>query len=264
MRSGYRTIIQHVYEHGLVTSPRGDKTRECLDVIIDLADPTDSLPVDVGRAVNPAVGIVEAVQLIGALSVPDLMRTVQPRLADFFEPDGRQWGAYGERIGSQLLSVERKLMADPDSRQAVITLWDPWKDNALGKRDYPCTTMLQFLIRGGKLILHVTMRSNDVYWGLTYDVFQFTQLQLSLATALGLEPGHYHHHAVSLHIYERDELALSQITAPQVPRSAAPYLGVGRRGDDMEAIISRARDIALGRPLIEPTQSERRYVDALS
>jgi thymidylate synthase len=47
------------------------------------------------------------------------------------------------------------------------------------------------------------MRSNDVWLGAAYDFFQFTQVQIALASVLGIEPGKYAHHVGSLHIYEQ-------------------------------------------------------------
>ena len=48
------------------------------------------------------------------------------------------------------------------------------------------------------------MRSNDLWMGFPYDVFQFTCLQTLLAMELDVELGTYTHVAGSLHLYERD------------------------------------------------------------
>ena len=47
------------------------------------------------------------------------------------------------------------------------------------------------------------MRSNDVWLGAAYDFFQFTRVQIAMASVLGIEPGKYVHHVGSLHIYEQ-------------------------------------------------------------
>jgi thymidylate synthase len=47
------------------------------------------------------------------------------------------------------------------------------------------------------------MRSNDVIFGLTYDLPWFVRLQRLAAEAVGLPVGAYSHQASSLHIYER-------------------------------------------------------------
>lgn len=221
MRDGYVTIARALQRHGTPVSPRGVPTREFIDAVIHLLDPHDSLPTDVGRAVNPAIGAVEALQLIGGLSDPALMLKVTPNFGQFMDA-GIFHGAYGPRVRPQLDAALTKLKSDRDTRQAVVTLWDPLHDNVPGMHDYPCTVMLQWMIRDDKLIAHTTMRSNDVWWGLAYDVFQFTQLQLTMCNMLGVEPGSYFHHAVSLHLYERDVESVDALHAPRT--SAARFV----------------------------------------
>ena len=48
------------------------------------------------------------------------------------------------------------------------------------------------------------MRSNDVWMGFPYDVFQFTCMQILMSMELGVEIGTYTHIAGSLHLYERN------------------------------------------------------------
>lgn len=203
MRTGYVEVCRRVLEDGRDVAPRGLRTREVLDAVIILEDPTDALPIGVGRKLNVAIAVAEALQLVGGVSYPNMMRKIARSFGDF--TDGEVFhGAYGPRLRPQLGRIVDILKDDPDSRQAVVTIWDPLHDQQGGVRDTPCTVMLQFLIRDNRLILHTTMRSNDVWWGLAYDAFQFTTLQLAMADVLQLEPGPYHHHAVSLHAYERD------------------------------------------------------------
>jgi thymidylate synthase len=51
--------------------------------------------------------------------------------------------------------------------------------------------------------MSVYMRSNDVWLGAAYDFFQFTRVQIAMASVLGIKPGKYVHHVGSLHIYEQ-------------------------------------------------------------
>jgi thymidylate synthase len=51
--------------------------------------------------------------------------------------------------------------------------------------------------------MSVYMRSNDVWLGAAYDFFQFTRVQIAMASILGIEPGTYGHHVGSLHLYEQ-------------------------------------------------------------
>jgi len=68
--------------------------------------------------------------------------------------------------------------------------------------DVPCTLTLQFMIRNDKLDMIVSMRSNDLLWGFSYDINQFAYIQKLLAGVLNVKLGQYIHHSNSLHIYD--------------------------------------------------------------
>jgi thymidylate synthase len=70
---------------------------------------------------------------------------------------------------------------------------------------------MQFILRRGLLDAIVVMRSNDVIWGLPYDMFLFTFLQEMMAVELGVDVGRYHHFAASLHLYEKHRSRAVQI-----------------------------------------------------
>jgi thymidylate synthase len=74
--------------------------------------------------------------------------------------------------------------------------------------------MIQFFLRRDKLVMHVTMRSNDAWWGTPHDWGQFSQLQLAVASILGVEAAEYYHHAISFHLYERDFKKIDGLTPP--------------------------------------------------
>lgn len=99
--------------------------------------------------------------------------------------------------------VKNMLSDNPETRQAVIHI--KTADNTSSK-DVNCTVCLQFLIRDNKLYLTVYMRSNDLWLGFPYDVFQFTAMQILMSMELGIELGTYTHIDGSLHLYERNLL----------------------------------------------------------
>lgn len=201
--NGYVDLVQHVLKYGKEVAPRGMKTREIEDAIIRIDDVYNTLPLGVGRGTVPGIGAVEACQLIAGASTPKLVIAIGPQFANYTEDNGLFHGAYGIRTQSQYAPVVERLKADPDTRQAVVTIWNPELDLLANKRDYPCTILHQFRIRNNKLNMSVYMRSNDVWLGAAYDFFQFTRVQLAIASILGIEPGTYHHHVGSLHIYEQ-------------------------------------------------------------
>lgn len=144
-----------------------------------------------------------------------------------FANDGYAHGAYGYRLSrgmdnapdelldkvegkpcnTQISALITLLSEQPNTRQAVLSLWHPHDllhAVARDKNDLPCTIGLVFSLRDGKLNLSAFMRSNDLWLGLPYDVFCFTGLQILIALALKVQVGWYQHHAHSLHVYDRN------------------------------------------------------------
>jgi thymidylate synthase len=201
--NGYVDLVQHVLKHGKEAAPRGMKTREIEDAVIRIDDVHNTLPLGVGRGTVAGIGAVEACQLLAGVSMPKLVMEIGPQFKNYTEDNGLFHGAYGLRTVDQYGPIIERLKNDPDSRQAVVTIWDPKLDLLPSKRDYPCTILHQFRIRDNKLNMSVYMRSNDVWLGAAYDFFQFTRVQIAMASVLGIKPGKYTHHVGSLHIYEQ-------------------------------------------------------------
>lgn len=210
LRDGYRELVEWVFTCGRDVAPRGQRTQEILNATVTLTDPTQALPVGIGRKPNLAIGAGEAIQLVGGFTDPEMMVSIAKSFERFLD-GGVLAGAYGPRIRNQLPVVVDRLRADTDSRQAVAEVSRPDDFAGVPTRDVPCTKDFHFFIRGGALEMIASMRSNDVWLGVAYDFFQFTQLQLSVAKALGIPCGPYHHHADSLHIYERDLEAAGEL-----------------------------------------------------
>lgn len=241
-RIGYHDLLDLVRGYGEIerSSPRGLPTRDAGPTCVVLLTPSDSLPTGVGRAVSPRVAAAEAVQLVGGFSDPRLLPGPFDR---FKEDDGSLHGAYGPRVRDQLRHVVRKLVGDPDTRQAVVTIWDPARDND-PHPDIPCTVTIAFRLVRDRLRMRVVMRSQDVWLGTPYDWFQFAQLQLTLARVLGVGVGVYHHVTLSTHIYEPDLELVDEVTVGEyhAPEVDTPE-GFGRPGDDLTAVMSRALDL---------------------
>lgn len=266
---------------GLEVAPRGFKTLELRPALLRLTDPYDALATKVNRAnLSAEVAALEALQLIGGCSMPELLFAAAPSFRKFFNHDEDRFdGAYGPRVYDQLEDVVTRLKADPDSRQAVVTIYNEADLYRAESRDYPCTLSLHFMVRDGKLCLHTTMRSNDAWLGFPYDIFQFTQLQVSVANALGLVAGDYTHLANSFHVYEPNYDAVDDLGpfryAPDgdfEPSDTEPFhvdqlYGIGRLGMPMHQIQNRARLILEGNDGLlndGPTGSEMWYVNQIA
>lgn len=115
------------------------------------------------------------------------------------------WCIHDKYTFDQWEMVKTLLKQDANSRQAIIHIKEPRDLVKRPSKDVNCTMTLQFLIRDGKLNLITTMRSNDLWLGLPYDVFNFTCMQIQMAMELGVGIGNYYHNAGSLHLYEHDK-----------------------------------------------------------
>jgi thymidylate synthase len=104
--------------------------------------------------------------------------------------------------------VKKLLSEDSNTRQAVLHI----KTAELNKsKDVNCTVCCQFFIRDKKLYMTTYMRSNDLWMGFPYDVFQFTAMQILMSMQLGIELGTYTHIAGSLHLYKRNVIKLDSL-----------------------------------------------------
>jgi hypothetical protein len=70
-----------------------------------------------------------------------------------------------------------------------------------------------FKVRDGRLHQTIANRSNDLNWGLTTNIFQFSFIGEILAAILGIQYGTQTHLSQSLHIYMNDTNSMSELTS---------------------------------------------------
>ena len=208
-----------LYAPDFECNPRGmGRVRESLAQTFVVNDPRSRVLSSPTRNASYGFGVGEFLWYWQGKDDLETMLYYNRRMGAFSDDGKTLNSAYGKLLRcldsslvSQWETVVRELAVDPDSRRAVMTIFR--RSNLLGavengSKDVPCTLSLQFFIRDGALNLHTVMRSNDVMWGLTYDLFSFTLLQecmlLDLRRAYpDLKLGRYFHTAGSLHLYER-------------------------------------------------------------
>ena len=108
---------------------------------------------------------------------------------------GWQW-----KRKNQLDYIVNKLMGNPSTRHAAITIYDA-KEWPTYQHDTPCTYAVQFTILNNKLNMSVLMRSNDLWYGFCNDQYCFSSLHKKVAGELNIEVGEYYHFAHNLHLY---------------------------------------------------------------
>jgi len=206
---------------GAKVMPRGLECREVVAVTMVIERPWQLPLVVPGREMRDFISAAEIIGLLGQTALDAVIMKKCQSLYSFTDR-GVMFGAYGTRIRGQWSMVLDELRKDHDSRRAVMTIYDGRSDLGRDVKDIPCTLSFQFLIRDDKLNMITTMRSNDVYRGLPYDLMQFGALLCATAQVLGLQPGTYYHRVGSFHLYETDVPHVNRIHQT-VPRYM-PYV----------------------------------------
>jgi Thymidylate synthase len=103
---------------------------------------------------------------------------------------------------NQIEAVTKQLAESPDSRRAVVSLWDGVAD--ANSEHPPCACIVQFLIRDNRLNVLSYFRSNDAWTAAFPDMVAMVRLGSLVAARLDLSVGTYIHFAASYHIYEAD------------------------------------------------------------
>lgn len=220
----YVELMRQVLNEGEMVSPRGQLTFEVPDVTVIVENLSEAHVLNTVRRVNSKILATEYAHLLGGISSLEQLDLASGGRFTQFANDGRLMGAYGPRIRHQLPRVVDCLTRDPDTRQAVLTIWGG-KEHAEESLDRPCTLTIQFRLRDDRLSVRASMRSSDVVLGAPYDWWMFSRLGMSVASVLGVEFGSFVLTTGSMHLYERDLGIANDVEAAGVlakPRFAVP------------------------------------------
>lgn len=130
----------------------------------------------------------------------------------FLNDEGGFDYSYNERIMVSLYKVIEELKNNPDSRQAIISIWDAELDiyGLGGRYRIPCSIYYQVLIRNGRTHLIYNQRSADVITHFGNDIYLAFRLMQHIANKVGYPAGHLYHNIGSLHAYKKDWPVLKQ------------------------------------------------------
>ena len=173
--------------------------------------PWERVLFDKTRDANPFFHLVEAIWMLTGSKSLDPIIEFNPGMIDFSDDGETLNGAYGFRWFEQfdLDQIQwniNVLEADPESRRAVLQMWDPSCDLNSPSTDIPCNTNIYFKIREGNLNMTVCNRSNDMLWGAYgANAVHMSVLQEYVAAALNVSIGTYTQISDSLHIYENKQ-----------------------------------------------------------
>lgn len=158
------------------------------------------------RDANPYFHFFESLWMLAGRNDLEYIAAILPRMRDYSDNGISLQGSYGYRWRmhwdtDQLFTVIDHLKNDPESRRAVIQMWDV-TDLLHYSKDVPCNTQLFINVRGDLLDMTITCRSNDAIWGCYgANVVHFSYLQEFLACALKKMVGRLYQFSNNFHVY---------------------------------------------------------------
>jgi thymidylate synthase len=218
----FKNIIQHIDTDGDVSQPRDLKVKESIlsNFVINPKQPIADFP---QRNFNWKYLAGEMAWYLKQDRDVDYIGNFSNFWSRITNPDTNEINSnYGslvfnkEQFGWVIDSLEQ----DKNSRQAIMFFNSP-KFQFEGNKDFVCTMYANFFIRHNILHMKVQMRSNDIFYGLTFDAPFFAFLQQSVYLKLKetypeLELGMYYHYADNLHFYERHFELADQIKSESI------------------------------------------------
>jgi thymidylate synthase (methanogen type) len=116
---------------------------------------------------------------------------------------------YGSVGVNQIRDITKKIKDNPNTRRAVISLWDPIED--INSEHPPCPIAVQFIVRIDKLEMLAVLRSSDAWMAAIPDYIALTTIQRNVASQLGVNVGNYTQYSMSYHIYEFDVMIAKDV-----------------------------------------------------
>jgi thymidylate synthase len=204
-------------------APRGLSTLEWQGPFItEYLRPNERVLFDPNRDANPFFHFFESLWILDGRHDVAYLSQFNSNISSFSD-DGISFHApYGHRLRrtprqapgygrwieplDQIGEAIRLLRADHDTRQVVLSIWDPGRDLGAKTKDVPCNDLIMLKVRDGKLDMTVACRSNDAIWGCYgANAVQFSVIQEFIALAVGVNIGCYRQVSDSFHIYHERE-----------------------------------------------------------
>ena len=229
-------------------------------LLVAVTTPTMRVNTDLTRRCNPFFHVMEFVWMMAGSQDPDWISQFNKRFTEYADQDTNLiHGAYGHRWiyhyhSNQIAKVTEMLRANPETRRAVIAMWDAEVDLGTEHNDLPCNTHIYLRVYQGKLDMTVCNRSNDVIWGMTgANAVHMTMLQEMIANSLGVPVGVYRVFSNNSHVYldlkDLDSMLLTQYTSRLLrPRESKVHIPILADGESIEEFMIDCMHFLLGSP----------------
>lgn len=172
-------------------------------------NPWERVLINKARDANPFFHLFESLWILAGREDVKFLSEFNKNMVNYSD-DGISFNAaYGYRLRNgvceakfdQLAYVIQMLKKDPNTRQAVVQIWDE-DDLFTDTKDKACNLCIVFRIRDGEVCMTVYNRSNDMIWGAYgANAVQFSMIQEYVAAYLNLPMGDYTQITNSYHVY---------------------------------------------------------------
>jgi thymidylate synthase len=233
----YPFLNKYMVENADFVNSRNGDTKEILNFKTEITNPYKRCVGNNERNVNIFFLLAEAIWIFRGKKDVEFLEIFNSKMKDYSD-DGKVFHApYGFRMRNygvssfdavkplgeeqshavgqmnsgidQIYDATQMLIDDPETRRAVIAIWNAELDLGTKTKDLPCNDLLMLKIRNGKLHSTIANRSNDLHWGLPTNVFQFSFVTEIIANILNVELGTQVHNSQSLHFYIDNDIAMS-------------------------------------------------------
>lgn len=203
----FHNLLTKFETEGIESSPRGLSVKE-LELETLQISPNFPIPDFEARPFNWKYFMGELAWYLKQDRKIDYINNFSSFWKNIVDEQGNINSNYGNLLfGEQLQWALDALEKDKNTRQAISFVSRPSVQYS-GNKDFVCTIYLNFWIRDNKLNMKVQMRSNDIFYGLSYDAPFFAFVQQTMFKWLrdkykDLLLGTYYHCADNIHYYER-------------------------------------------------------------
>lgn len=135
----------------------------------------------------------------------------------------------------QLVEMIEDIKRDPLSRRHIISAWNPQQLHKMALP--PCHILQHYQVTpDGKLNSAFFMRSNDVPFGLPYNIMVYAFINMALAKMLGYEPGTLVYQGTDVHIYKNQfDMVREQLTREPRP---LPTLNIKKDLNTLDDVLA--------------------------
>lgn len=242
----YPFINKYVIENGDFLASRYGDTREVIDFSTKITNPIYRCVGNNERDINIFFLIAEALWIFRGMKDVETLKIFNSRMTEFSDDGVNFHAPYGFRLrhhgvssfdkklpyelteenkhaaqidleGLDQIEVALNLLKEsPETRRAVLQIWNSDLDLGTNSKDLPCNDLVMIKIRDGEFRTTIANRSNDLHWGLPTNLFQFSFVTEIMARIINVELGTQTHNSQSLHVYTDNPIAFDMYDSIQI------------------------------------------------